>query len=74
MGCINLYIAFNFSIDTWVNFKLFGSTGLMLVFVVLQLIMIRKYLDTMIPATVDSRTAEAPVPRRDGADDYSSKG
>jgi intracellular septation protein len=71
MGCINLYIAFSFPIDTWVNFKLFGSTGLMLVFVISQLFMIRKYLDTMIPATVDSHTVEASVPRR-GADDHTT--
>lgn len=31
MGLINLYVAFNFPIGTWVSFKLFGATGLMLV-------------------------------------------
>jgi intracellular septation protein len=36
MGALNLYVAYNFSESTWVDFKLFGSTGLMLVFVVLQ--------------------------------------
>jgi len=44
MGIINLYVAYNYSTDTWVNFKLFGSTGLMLVFVVLQGIMLGKYI------------------------------
>ena len=34
LGCLNLYIAFNFNEDTWVNFKLFGTTGLMLVFMI----------------------------------------
>lgn len=43
MGSINLYIAFSYSLDTWVNFKLFGSTGLMIVFVVIQLMMLGKY-------------------------------
>ena len=33
MGVLNLYIAFNFSTDAWVNFKLFGGMGLMIVFV-----------------------------------------
>ena len=51
MGCVNLYIAFNFSVDTWVTFKLFGSTGFMLVFVVLQIVMLSKYLNTMVPST-----------------------
>jgi intracellular septation protein len=44
MGIINLYVAFNYSTDTWVNFKLFGSTGLMLVFVVLQGLMLGKFI------------------------------
>ena len=44
MGIINLYVAYNYSTDTWVNFKLFGSTGLMLVFVVLQGILLGKYI------------------------------
>jgi len=44
MGFINLYVAFNFSTETWVNFKLFGSIGLMLVFVVLQGLMLSKYM------------------------------
>ena len=44
MGIINLYVAFNYSIDTWVNFKLFGSTGLMLIFLVLQGLMLGKFI------------------------------
>lgn len=36
MGAANLYIAQNFPTDTWVNFKLFGSMGLMLVFILAQ--------------------------------------
>ena len=45
MGLANLFVAFNFSTDAWVNFKLFGSLGLMLVFVVGQSMMLTKYLD-----------------------------
>jgi len=45
LGVLNLYIAWNFSTDAWVNFKLFGATGLMLVFVVLQAVMLGKYID-----------------------------
>jgi intracellular septation protein len=44
MGVANLYVAYNFSTDTWVNFKLFGGMGLMLVFVVVQALMISKYV------------------------------
>ena len=46
MGVLNLYVAFNFSTDAWVNFKLFGGTGLMLAFVVLQALLLAKYVDS----------------------------
>lgn len=36
MGLLNLYVAYTFSEDIWVNFKLFGATGLMLAFVLAQ--------------------------------------
>lgn len=45
MGLANLFVAFNFSTDDWVNFKLFGSMGLMLLFVIGQSMMLNKYLD-----------------------------
>ncbi|MBA3903534.1 MAG: septation protein A [Rhodocyclaceae bacterium] len=45
MGLANLFVAFNFSTDTWVNFKLFGSMGLMLVFVIAQGAMLSKYVE-----------------------------
>ena len=46
MGVLNLYVAFNFSTDTWVNFKLFGGMGLMLAFVVLQALILAKHIDS----------------------------
>jgi intracellular septation protein len=36
MGVLNLYVAYSFSTDTWVNFKLFGGLGLMLLFTLAQ--------------------------------------
>jgi len=45
MGVLNLVIAFNFSTDTWVNFKLFGGMGLMLVFVLGQGMLLSKYVE-----------------------------
>lgn len=45
MGLVNLWVAFNYSTDAWVNFKLFGSMGLMLVFVIGQGMMLSKYMD-----------------------------
>jgi intracellular septation protein len=44
MGVLNLYVAYNFSTDAWVNFKLFGGIGLMLVFVLLQALMLSKHV------------------------------
>ena len=45
MGLLNLYVAYNFATDTWVNFKLFGSTGLMLVFILGQAAFLSKYVE-----------------------------
>ena len=56
MGVINLLVAFNFSTDTWVNFKLFGGMGLMLVFTVAQGIYMSRYIQ---PETLDAARAEA---------------
>ncbi|WP_123401220.1 septation protein A [Inmirania thermothiophila] len=36
MGVINLFVAYRFSTDVWVDFKLFGMLGLTLVFVLVQ--------------------------------------
>ena len=44
MGVLNLYVAYNFSTDAWVNFKLFGGIGLMLVFVLLQALLLAKHV------------------------------
>ena len=44
MGLLNLYVAFNFSEDTWVNFKLFGMMGLTLVFVFGQAFYLSRYM------------------------------
>ena len=45
MGALNLIVAFNFPTDTWVNFKLFGGMGLMLLFVLGQGLMLSKYIE-----------------------------
>jgi intracellular septation protein len=45
MGIANLAVAFNFSEDTWVNFKLFGGMGLMLAFVLVQGMLLSKYIE-----------------------------
>jgi len=45
MGGANLYVAYNYSTDLWVNFKLFGGMGLMLVFVVVQALFLARYVE-----------------------------
>lgn len=45
MGGANLYVAFNYSTASWVDFKLFGTLGLMIVFVLLQGLALAKYVE-----------------------------
>jgi intracellular septation protein len=44
MGALNLYVAFSFPLDTWVNFKVWGGIGLMLAFVLVQGLMLARHL------------------------------
>ena len=44
MGAVNLYVAFNFPLAFWVNFKLFGFLGLMIIFIIAQSIYLGRYL------------------------------
>jgi len=43
MGVLNLWVAYSFDTDTWVNFKLFGGLGLMAAFVVAQALYLSRY-------------------------------
>ncbi|PKO92290.1 MAG: septation protein A [Betaproteobacteria bacterium HGW-Betaproteobacteria-10] len=45
MGILNLLIAFNFSTDVWVNFKLFGGMGLLFIFVLAQGMLLSKFVE-----------------------------
>ena len=36
MGVLNLYVAFNFSLDFWVKFKVFGLLGITMLFILSQ--------------------------------------
>jgi intracellular septation protein len=46
MGVVNLWVAFHYDTDTWVNFKLFGGMGLMVLFVIGQAVYLSKYMKT----------------------------
>lgn len=76
-GLLNLYVAFNFSREIWVNFKLFGLFGLTFIFALAQAIYLGRYLvDPEQPTettkaaqsadnspTAQSPTSENPVPK-----------
>lgn len=47
LGFINLYVVYNFSTTIWVNFKLFGTLGLTIFFIVLQSIYMSRH--TQVP-------------------------
>ena len=44
MGVLNLYVAYSFSTAIWVNFKLFGFTGLMFAFIIAQSMFLSKHI------------------------------
>lgn len=44
MGALNLWVAYAFETATWVNFKLFGGMGLMVVFVLGQAMYLARYM------------------------------
>ncbi|MBL8496948.1 septation protein A [Nitrosomonas sp. JL21] len=56
MGGLNLYVAFSFPVDSWVTFKLFGSTGLMLIFIILQVMMLGKYIKEASTELIDTQS------------------
>lgn len=43
LGVVNLYVVYNFSTTVWVNFKLFGTLGLTIVFILLQSLYMAKH-------------------------------
>ncbi len=57
-GSLNLWVAYNFDTDTWVNFKLFGGMGLMFAFVIAQAFWIARYL----PDEEEKADAASPAP------------
>jgi intracellular septation protein len=58
MGAANLFVALSFPTDIWVNFKLFGTMGLMLAFILAQGFWLNRYV-TETPAK-QAEQAEEP--------------
>ncbi|MAZ77637.1 MAG: septation protein A [Legionellaceae bacterium] len=44
VGFANIYVAYHYSTNTWVNFKLFGVLGLTVVFIVIQAFYLAKHM------------------------------
>lgn len=44
MGVLNIWIAYSFDLDTWVNFKTFGGLGLMVLFVIAQALYMSRFM------------------------------
>lgn len=53
MGALNLYVAYGFTEDVWVNFKLFGLLGLTLLFSLAQGIYIARHAPARVPTEGD---------------------
>jgi intracellular septation protein len=45
MGAANIAVAYSFSTEQWVNFKLFGGVGLMLLFVLGQALFLARHVE-----------------------------
>ena len=58
MGFANLYVAFNYSLSTWVDFKTYGMLGLTILFVVLQAIYLAKHMPEEIAETNEENENE----------------
>lgn len=44
LGGLNLFVAFTYDTDTWVNFKLFGLTGMTLAFIFGQVVFLSRHM------------------------------
>ena len=44
MAVLNLWVAHRFDTETWVNFKLFGTMGLMVLFVIVQALYLSRHI------------------------------
>ncbi len=68
MGSINIYVLYHFSTNAWVNFKLFGTLGLTLIFLIAQAIYMSRFMESKSTA---GSSPPLPTPRENHhADDF----
>jgi len=58
VGIINLWVAYTFDTDTWVNFKLFGLLAITLVFIIAQSVYLMKIHQEYIPESDEAQQQE----------------
>ena len=44
LGFANIFVLYNYDTETWVNFKLFGMMGLTVLFVVIQSLVLARFI------------------------------
>ena len=44
LGGVNVYVIYHYTTDQWVNFKLFGTLSMLLVFCVAQAVYLGRYI------------------------------
>lgn len=64
IGALNVYVIYNYDEATWVNFKMFGTTGMTLVFVLLQGL----WLAGKLPKDGESDTSQPDSPAKPSSD------
>lgn len=74
VGAVNLYVAYNYSMDTWVSFKLWSAFLFTLLWAVMVGVIMGPYLKesddaTTEPDTADGATDSAPTNHADGLRD-----
>ncbi|MEO8081498.1 MAG: septation protein A [Caldimonas sp.] len=67
MGVLNLWIAYSFSTSTWATFKVFGGSGLMVIFMLAQGPYVMRHMKLAEDAQDAERLAGSPVGEGDTA-------
>ncbi|MCB1827828.1 MAG: septation protein A [Coxiellaceae bacterium] len=44
LGCLNVYVLYHYNTSQWVNFKVFGATGLTLLFAIIQVVFLARHI------------------------------
>ena len=67
MGFVNLYVAYNYSTSTWATFKVFGLTGFMFLFMLLQGLAVARHVRIVDEPVVALAPDDRPVAREERA-------